>query len=531
VAFLSVLSAPAVAQIPDCTGISSVIASNKDMTGDLTSIRLATGLSSPVHITVAPGDDERLFVVEQPGRIRIIKNGTLLATPFLDINTIVRDTGNEEGLLSMAFHPDYQTNGMFWVYYNNNSSNIAIARYEVSADPEVADVSSGQVMITISHPSFTNHNGGQLMFSPDDGHLYAGTGDGGSGCDPGGGDGNGQSKTSLLGKLLRFNVSTGPIASYTTAGNPFDGPTAGADEIWSYGLRNPYRFSFDALTGNVYIGDVGQNAWEEVDCAPPPSEGGGGENYGWVFHEGDHCVNPSCGGSASDCNPPDYVAPITEFSLSGSPCSVIGGYVYRGCRMEALRGSYFYSDHCDSSATRSFRTDEACSVGQIIPRSTDLVPEPGDGSISSITSYGQDHEGELYLLDRAGEVFKIIPNFNTHQVSGPNAAPLTIGDDWTFEDLGATSDWDVEFYRIYRAPEATGVFSCIHLVRNSSCSNGACTWAGGDSDVPADDEAFYYLISGLSGTVESTAGAWSDGTLRTVDTGSFCPLGPGDGGS
>ena len=535
------------AQAFDCSGISSVIPTNADLDGDLTSLRVGSGFSSPVYLAVAPDDDERLFIVEQPGQIKIIKNGTALGTAFLDIRTIVGDAGNEEGLLSMAFHPEYQTNGLFWVYYTNNAGNIDIARYAVSANPDVANAASGQVMITVPHPGNNNHDGGQLAFSPADGRLYAGTGDGGSGCDPGPGDGNAQNKNNLLGKMLRFDVSTGALASYSTTGNPFDGITPGLDEIWSTGMRNPYRFSFDAVSGNIYIGDVGQGVWEEVDCSFPPSEGGGGENYGWVFHEGSACPNPSCGGSIVDCDPPDYVDPIYEYNQAGTPCSVIGGFVYRGCRMVPLRGTYFLADYCDSNYARSFRTDDTCAADPIIQRAADLkvcVGGTNDGNpctssgdcsggscgISLTTSFGQDNQGELYMLARSGSIFKIVPNFNIHVVSGQNTTPFTMGADWVFEDLGATADWPVENYRIYRSNGPDGSedpFNCVRLIKaDTDCSGGTCTWVGGDTANPASGSSFYYLVTGLSGGRHSSPGVQSDGSPRIVNPLSFCPLNP-----
>lgn len=548
VAVIAVAAPAAQAQAFDCTGISSVVPSNADLDGDLTSLRIGSGYNSPVHLAVAPGDNERLFIVEQPGTIRIIKNGVPLATPFLNITAIVRDSGNEEGLLSVAFHPDYQSNGLFWVYYTNNLGNIEIARYAVSANPDIANASSGQSMIIVPHPGNSNHNGGQLAFSPADGRLYAGTGDGGSGCDPGPGDGNAQNINNLLGKMLRFDVSTGALATYSTAGNPFDGPTAGLDEIWSTGVRNPFRFTFDELTGNIYIGDVGQGVWEEVDCAPPPSEGGGGENYGWVFHEGSACPSPSgCGTSPVDCNPPGYVDPIYEYNQAGSPCSVISGFVYRGCRMVPLRGTYFVADYCDSNFSRSFRTDADCAADPIIQRAADLkvcVGGANDGNpctssancsggscgIGLTTSFGQDNQGEMYMLDRSGNIFKIIPDFDIHVVSGENTTPLTMGTDWVFENLGASADWPVENYRIYRSNGPDGSmdpFNCVKsLQAATSCSGDTCSWVGGDLAVPAADDGFYYLVTGLSGGRHSSPGVQSDGSFRIVNTLSFCPLSP-----
>jgi hypothetical protein len=293
---------------------------------------------------------------------------------------------------------------------------------------------------------------------------------------------------------------------------------------------------------------VGQGVWEEVDCSYPPDEGGGGENYGWVFHEGSACPSPSgCGTSPLDCNPPGYVGPIYEYNQSGTPCSVIGGFVYRGCRMAPLRGTYFLADYCDSNFSRSFRTDENCAANPIVARAADLkvcVGGANDGDpctssatcdgaacgIGLTTSFGQDNQGELYMLDRGGSIFKIVPNFSIHVVSGENATPFTMGTDWTFEDLAATADWPVDFYRIYRSDGPDGSqdpFNCVKSLQSgTSCADGICTWAGGDAADPDPGGAFYYLVAGLSGGRHSSAGARSNGEPRIVNTLSFCPLSP-----
>jgi glucose/arabinose dehydrogenase len=518
---------PSEAGPPDCTGISNVLPSDPDLLGDLNTIKInaaGAGLSSPVYVTSPPGDLERLFVVEQPGRIRIIDlaTRTVQATPFLDIVSLTNSNGNEQGLLGLAFHPDYDDNGWFFVYHTLSGTNTqAVVRYTVSANPDVAEATSREVVLTIPSP-FSNHNGGSIEFGPD-GRLYIASGDGGSGCDPGSGDGNGQSLSTNLGKLLRINVDQLP---YTTEGNPFDGPIIGNDEIWSYGLRNPYRISIDRVTGTIYMGDVGQGVWEEVDCGLASDKGGGGENYGWVFYEGDHCTNPSCGGSPTDCDIPDYVAPVHEYNQAGSPCSVIGGYVYRGCRMHDLRGTYFFADFC-AAFVNTFRTDETCppvDPADVEDRTADLAPEAG-GSIAQITSFGEDERGEIYVVDRGGEVFKIIPNFSIMETSGAGATPFLMGDDWTFEELEANSDYDVQTYRVYVSDEPQGPFVCAKRISPNSCSNGVCSWVGGDPSVPAPGEALYYLATSRRANGEETpGGVWSDGTVRDVDTESACPL-------
>ena len=423
---------PSAAQTPDCAGIHDVSdfdgAARSDFAGLLTTVRVAFGLSSPVYALGPPdgpdGPDDRLFIVEQPGTIRILDlvSGMLLADPFLDISSLVRDDGNEEGLLSMAFHPDYNTpgadnEGMFFVFFTNNAGDNQVSRYSIGASPNDADEASAQTVLVVPHPLRMNHNGGQIAFGPD-GALYIATGDGGGVCDPGE---NAQNTDGLLGKMLRINVDSFP--PYSTTGNPFDGPPAGADEIWSYGFRNPWRFSFDRVTGAIYIGDVGQGQWEEIDCRPSTSSGG--ENYGWDLYEGMACPNPSCGGISSACSTISNVPPIRQYDheTDGVSCSVTGGFVYRGCRMSDLHGSYFYADFC-SDEIRTFRSEPACafSAASEILRTADLAT-PGL-TINSITSFGEDGRGEIYLCDRDGEIFKVLPELTIMEVSGRNAAPL-----------------------------------------------------------------------------------------------------------
>ena len=388
---------------------------------------------------------------------------------------------------------------------------------------------SATIVKSIPHP-ISNHNGGTLAFSPIDGHLYFAVGDGGSSCDPGGGVGNAQNLASDLGKLHRLGVDSLPAS---TAGNPFDGIIAGNDSIWAYGLRNPYRFSFDRVTGAIYIGDVGQGAWEEVDCSPGTGEGG--QNYGWVNMEGDHCPNASCG-AQNPCPPAAYAPPIREYSQAGLPCSVIGGSVYRGCRMQALQGTYFYSDVCDDFV-KTFRTNASCQVTSSPPdvnRENDLEPG-GAVAIASIVAFGEDERGELYIVDwgsiygggancatpPCGEVYKIIPNLSIVEVSGQGATPFTMGDAWSWENLPALSAIPVAFYRVVRSiGDPLGPFTCIHRQPAASAS-----WASGDADTPASGQAFYYLVIAESASGElSHPGTWTDGTVRDVDHGAPCPL-------
>jgi glucose/arabinose dehydrogenase len=344
--------------------------------------QVVEGLSSPVYLT-APKDDARLFVVEQPGRIRVVKNGALLATPFLDITSRVV-TGGERGLLSMVFDPAYATNGRFYVYYTGAQGDIFVDRFTVSTNPDVANTTSDRV-ITIQHRSNTNHNGGLLLFGPD-GMLYLGTGDGGGAGDA---PNNAQNTEVLLGKLLRLNVATLP---YTIPpGNPFANQ-AGADEIWAYGLRNPWRYAFDvaaAGTPKLYIADVGQGAREEVDVVDASAVG---RNYGWRMMEGTQCYNPSSG-----CNQSGLTLPVIEYD-HGQGCSITGGFVYRGAAIPEIQGHYFYSDYC-SGWLRSFRLTGGAATDQ---RDWPI------GNIGSVTSFGLDSAGELYVLSSNGRVYRLV---------------------------------------------------------------------------------------------------------------------------
>jgi glucose/arabinose dehydrogenase len=357
---------------------------------DLTLQPVTANLNSPVFMTSPSGDQARLFIVEQGGTIRIfnVAGGALLGTPFLDITNLVISNG-EQGLLGMAFDPDYGANGRFYVFYTNTNGDLVIARYQrTSADPDLADPNSGTILQTIAHPTFSNHNGGMLAFGPD-GCLYAGIGDGGSGGDP---NNNGQTTTTRLGKLLRLDPSTGTAC--TNGGiNPFV-LTGGAPEVWSLGLRNPWRFSFDRVTGDLYIGDVGQGEREEINVSTGPNAGRG-LNYGWRLMEGTLCFNPS-----SNCNPGGLTLPALEYPHTGRPCSVTGGYVYRGSAAPARRGTYFYADFC-AGFVRSFRYQNGQATNQL---EWPLL------SRSGITSFGEDAQGELYLMTQSGSLSKIVPN-------------------------------------------------------------------------------------------------------------------------
>ncbi len=359
-------------------------------------VEIASGLSQPVGVYAAPEDDSgRLFIIEQGGRIKIWQGGEVQVTPFLDVSGLI-SAGGERGLLGLAFHPDYNTNGQFYINYTNTSGNTVIAEYLVSEDPDVADPSSAVILKTIVQ-DFANHNGGNLVFGRD-GMLYVGMGDGGSGGDP---NNRAQNPQSLLGKMLRLDVDAGP--DYIPADNPFvDDPTT-LDEIWALGVRNPWRFSFDRLTGDLYIGDVGQNAHEEIDFQPADSTGG--ENYGWRCYEGDFEYNPS------GCEGPEaYVFPIKDVPHTGGVCSITGGFVYRGCAMPELSGTYFYSDYCADRIWTFRYVDGEVTDEQDV--TAELTSETG--TIPAVVSFGEDNDGELYFVSLAGGVYKIVPD-----VSGP----------------------------------------------------------------------------------------------------------------
>lgn len=368
----------------------------------LTSERVLTGLSRPIALKHA-GDPDRAFVVQQRGLIRVLDltTDTLLAEPFIDLAGHVSQSGNERGLLGMAFHPDYDNNGIFFVNYTAFTGGATvIAQFQVSDDPDIADIDSFVQIMSFSQP-FSNHNGGWIGFGPD-GYLYIGTGDGGSANDPGN---RAQDITNqLLGKMLRINIDdddfpSDPDANYAIpASNPFVGIT-GDDEIWALGLRNPWRCSFDSETGDLWIGDVGQNAWEEINFQPAASPGG--ENYGWRCMEGTHCT----GLSGCTCDDPELTMPVHEFSHSDG-CSITGGIVYRGAAIPHLRGTYFFSDFC-SARLWTFRYD-GTNVTEFADRTDEIAPT-GGGSIGSVSSFGEDANGELYICDLGGELYRLLP--------------------------------------------------------------------------------------------------------------------------
>jgi len=374
-----------------CAGISSTPGT------ELGAELISSDFDNPVFITAPPLDPRRLFVVEQPGVIRVVRDGVLLATPFMDINGLVKFAFGEEGLLSMAFDPDYENNKRFFVYYTNNAGNQVIARYEALTD-DVADDTSEEILMTISHPTNSNHNGGQLQFDGD-GLLYAGIGDGGGGGDP---DETGQDDTEMRGKLLRMDVDTNTAPFWNPPPDNPD-PDAPGDlaSIWAKGLRNPWRFSFDRETDDMYLADVGQGSIEEIDYAEAPRAGG--VNYGWDIFEGSDCFEPD---PAPDCpDPPTgFTFPIFEYN-HGQGCSVTGGYVYRGCAMPDVAGTYFYSDYCSGW----IRTFEVVGGAPLNQDDKTAEMETNGYSAGNTTSFGEDARGEVYIATQDGSVWKIVP--------------------------------------------------------------------------------------------------------------------------
>ncbi len=342
------------------------------------------GLDQPVFVT-SPAGDARLFVVEKTGRVRIVRRDTLLAGVFLDLSAAV-SRGGEQGLLSLAFHPGYGQNGRVYASFTNLAGNTRVVRYTVSADPDVVDPATADTVLALDQP-FPNHNGGLIAFGPD-GFLYVGLGDGGLSGDP---LRAGQDLGTLLGKVLRLDVN-GASGYAIPPGNPFVGQSGARGEIWAYGLRNPWRFSFDRLTGDLYVADVGQGQWEEVNAAPAAGGGGRGVNYGWNVMEGAHCYD------AASCSMAGLTLPVVEYSHADG-CSVTGGYVYRGAALPDLQGHYFYADYC-AGWIRSFRYAGGGVTGE---RDWTGTLDPG----RDVTSFGEDAAGELYVLSQGGRVYRL----------------------------------------------------------------------------------------------------------------------------
>jgi glucose/arabinose dehydrogenase len=345
---------------------------------------VASGMNFPLFLTSPPGDASRLFVVEKGGTIRIIQNGVVLATPFLDVSALVSG-GPEQGLLCLVFDPAYSNTKRFYISYTDLGDSVKIARYHVSNSPNVAVATPDRVLLSVYKPEAT-HNGGMLEFGPD-GMLYSGFGDGGGAGDP---YNKGQDRSDLLGSMIRIDVSG---AGYTVpASNPWAGSVA--PELWNYGLRNPWRWSFDRATGDLYIGDVGQDSQEEVDVSTAMSGAGRGVDYGWSIAEGIACYPPG----VDSCNRNGLTDPVIDYDHTVG-CAVVGGYVYRGSASPGLRGTYFYGDFCNGWV-RSFRYSGGTATEQTI------WPDLNTGG--NITSFGEDSRGEIYVMTQQGSVDRIV---------------------------------------------------------------------------------------------------------------------------
>lgn len=352
---------------------------------------VVTGLVRPLFVTHAGDGSGRLFLVEQGGKIWVIEHDQRLDQPFLDVSSLISPEATspggytERGLLGLAFHPDYAENGRFFINYTDRNGNTVVASYQVSANnPNAADPASAQIIFTAQQP-YSNHNGGQLAFGPD-GYLYIGFGDGGSQGDP---NGNAQNLGTPLGKILRIDVDAEGVPYAVPADNPFTDTAGALPEIWAYGLRNPWRFSFDSDTGGLWIGDVGGSAWEEVNFQP--ADWAGGANYGWNRMEGMH--QTGVGAVPANATPP-----VTEYSHSEG-ISISGGYVYRGTAIPALQGVYFFGDFGSGRIWSLVSNGEGRFASQVFIA----------GSGMTISSFGQDEAGELYVVDYQGTLFRFVP--------------------------------------------------------------------------------------------------------------------------
>ncbi|MBI2764769.1 MAG: PQQ-dependent sugar dehydrogenase [Chloroflexi bacterium] len=347
----------------------------------------ATGFKRPTFVTNAGDGSGRIFVVEKSGTIRLIQDGKAASTPFLDISDRVLSTGSEQGLLGLAFHPKFKDNGRFFVTYTARDAANTLAEYRVSAaDPSRADPSTARILLAIPD-KYPNHNGGMIAFGPG-GYLYYGTGDGGGGGDP---DGNGQDLNALLGKLLRLDVDSSQSPYGIPASNPLAARAGARPEVWAYGLRNPWRFSFDRQTNDLWVADVGQDLYEEIDFQPAASKGG--ENYGWNIVEGAHCYEPSSG-----CDQGGLVLPVLEYGHDAGECSVTGGYVYRGAAYPQLAGVYYFTDYCQGDLRALYR--DGATLKSIVVGKT----------AGFISSFGEDEAGEIYLAgDQDGTIYHLKP--------------------------------------------------------------------------------------------------------------------------
>ena len=453
--------------------------------------RIVGGLTNPLWAG-APEGDPRIFVAQQNGLVRVVKNGALLPANFLDISARIT-TGGERGLLGLAFHPNYAANGFFFVNYTDLAGNTVVSRFRVSAtNLDVANPNSERIVLTQTQP-FANHNGGDIHFGLD-GHLYIAFGDGGSGNDP---DCHAQDLGTWLGKILRIDVDALP---YTVPpGNPFVGVAGARPEIWHLGLRNPWRFSIDRVTGDMYIGDVGQNDREEISFARANDAG---VNFGWKVMEGTRCNSTSNCGTIPGCGDPRYERPIHEVFQSepSGPRAIIGGYVYRGCALPGEYGRYFFSDHSDD-LIRAFDFDpDTGIVTNIQNRTADFAPG-GGLAIQNVASFGEDGFGELLIVDHSGsgsgEVYKMVPEgavgatalvrngSGTNSVCFSSASRPILGNVWR----GAV---DVRAH-----PGATATFLVSHTAPSSGTFVGA-----GELLVDSGSAFLFTAIRSSSGAID-----------------------------
>jgi len=460
-------------------------------------VPVVSGLTDPLGVTHAGDGSGRLFIVQQTGQIRIWDGTQLLATSFLDVSSVSSPCGSppncgERGLLGLAFHPNYASNGFFYVDYTRGNGDIVIARYHVSANPNVADPNSGLILLTIPHSSQPNHNGGQLAFGSD-GYLYIGVGDGGGGGDP---FESGQNTNTLLGKVLRIDVNgdsfpADPNRNYAIPpSNPFASTPSSAPEVWAYGLRNPWRFSFDRSTHDLYIADVGQGNWEEIDFQPAASAGG--QNYGWDCREGAHPFETD-----ADCTGPAFIDPVLEYDHSGGKCAVIGGYVYRGQPASSvLTGNYLYSDLCTGQIWLSTHGAGSWTSQQIL-------------SISPlVTTFGESEKGRLYIASQGGTLQWIAP--------------------YTFQDV-APDFWAWQFVEGLAASGITG--GCGG---NDFCPNSSLNRAEAAVFLVRAVHGSAFVPPAASGTVftDVPASYWAasyieqvaaDGVARGCGANRYCP--------
>jgi len=487
--------------------------------------QLPGSLDSPLDVVNAGDGSGRLFVVEQTGHIRLFKNGAFNATDFLDIHTVVNYDGGERGLLGAAFHPNYVNNGFFYVYYTDLSSpvyNLTIARYTVSADPDVADPASAQIVLQIPHPVNTNHNGGNLVFGPVDHYLYMGTGDGGGGGDV---PNNAQNKNILLGKLLRIDVDgTGavpcgqstPMPYAIPPTNPFVG-VDGCDEIWAYGVRNPWRFEFDRETADMIMADVGQELYEEVDFQPASSAGG--ENYGWHLMEGLHCYNPP-----TNCDDGSLTLPVLEETHANGWCAIVGGFRYRGAAIPGLTGVYLYGDLCLGEIWAATESAGIWTAQRLL-----------DPSLT-ISSFGQDEAGELYVVDLGGAVYRIDPISNpTPTITNLSPDTVIAGDPGFTLDVFGTGFVNESTVQWNGADRATTFVSSTHLTATITAGDIAAAGivsidvfnplpGGGTSGA----QSFYVNTNFLDVPINYFAAAYIDAIFNAgitvgCDVRLFCP--------